>query len=104
MCSRIYTKAGNRTQFNECRISYRTFGTEHVGVNYGLIVTGLIIISPTGVLLPTTLQDIVGWNGMFVIIAVFCTIGESQLKFLQCKKTHDRIKNKILRPSLLTRV
>ncbi|XP_072035067.1 uncharacterized protein [Amphiura filiformis] len=50
-------------------VAARAFGTEHVGINYGLIFASKIISGPIAVFLPIVLQDAIGWNGMFGLIS-----------------------------------
>ncbi|XP_072035072.1 apicoplast pyruvate carrier 1-like isoform X2 [Amphiura filiformis] len=53
----------------------RAFGSEHVGINYGLVFSSNIISGPIGALLPIVLQDTLGWNGMFGLLSGFSVIG-----------------------------
>ncbi len=55
---------------------YRAFGTEHIGVNFGLVITSFCVVCPVCVILPVLLHDIIGWNGQFIIMASLCAIGE----------------------------
>ena len=54
----------------------RSFGLNHVGMNYGLVFTSQAITAPVGVLLSSTLSDIIGWFGMFIMTAAFSFSGK----------------------------
>ena len=53
------------------------FGTKHHSKNYGLLMTGMAAASPLIATLTQDLSPLVGYHGMFVIIAVFSGISAS---------------------------
>ncbi|KAJ8310397.1 hypothetical protein KUTeg_012262 [Tegillarca granosa] len=44
----------------------KTFGTEHYGVNFGIVFTATIMTSPMSAVLTSNLQRRIGWDGMFL--------------------------------------
>ncbi|XP_012942301.1 uncharacterized MFS-type transporter YhjX [Aplysia californica] len=49
----------------------KCFGRKYLGVNYGLVFTSQILISPLGVFLSEKLKTLIGWNGLFFFVGAF---------------------------------
>ncbi|XP_022101918.1 uncharacterized protein LOC110985293 isoform X2 [Acanthaster planci] len=73
ICFIFFTFSGNFSLFPT--VTARSFGVNYVGTNYGLLFTSQAITGPVGVLLSSTLSDIIGWFGMFTMIAAFAFFG-----------------------------
>lgn len=57
------------------------FGTKYASKNYGLVMSGQAVAAPLTALLTQHLNPVIGWSGMFQIIAVFSLT----CAFLQCR-------------------
>jgi len=48
-----------------------TFGLKYAGINYGLVFSNTLISAPVAAILTQQLSPILGWNGMFGLLAGF---------------------------------
>ncbi|ELT92519.1 hypothetical protein CAPTEDRAFT_227457 [Capitella teleta] len=56
-------------------VTARTFGPKYISVNFGLVFTSQVITCLLGAFLTSNLQSIIGWNGMFFLVAAFTYTG-----------------------------
>lgn len=52
----------------------KTFGQKHYPIIYGLVFTASVITSPIGAILSENLQSVIGWYGMYFMVAAFSLI------------------------------
>ncbi len=57
------------------------FGTKYASKNYGLVMSGSAAAAPVTALLTQQLSPVIGWTGMFLVIAGFSTA----CALLQCR-------------------
>lgn len=73
MCAIFFTFSGNFALFPT--VTARAFGMDHFGTNYGILFTSITLASVAGAFLATTMQDTLGWNGLFEVVGGFSCIG-----------------------------
>ncbi|XP_071826655.1 apicoplast pyruvate carrier 1-like [Apostichopus japonicus] len=73
VCAIFFTFSGNFALFPT--VTARAFGMDHFGPNYGLLFTSITIASVAAAFLATTMQDTLGWIGLFQLVGGFSMVG-----------------------------
>jgi len=72
ICALYMALSGSFVLFPTC-VS-RTFGPEHAGTNYGLVFSNSVFGGPLTAILTQTLTDVLGYTGMFYLLAGFSSL------------------------------